>query len=188
MSLQSYYCQECDEFHSLIILPHQKFEDAEFQITHTALIDAGIDTTIASSSLESAEGMHGLSVQPDALIQNITWIDFQAILLIGGVGCREYWHNKPLHQLLLSADKRNQLLAAICLAPVTLANSGILDGRHATGYPSSERYLTWKGAIYTGNPVEIEENVITANGPAAAEEFAATVIKSLTATNYFSPK
>ena len=89
-----------------------------------------------------------------------------------------------LHHLLRSADKRNQLLAAICLAPVTLANSGILDGKHATGYPSAESYLTWKGAIYTGNPVEIEENVITAIGPAAADEFAETVITSLTA-NYF---
>lgn len=184
MSTNPFYCSDCDEFHSLIILPHEKFEDVEFQTAYSALQTAGIDTTIASSSFDPAEGMHGLSVQPDAIIKDIAVIDYQAILLIGGVGCREYWHNKFLHQLLRSADERSQLLAAICLAPVTLANSGILEGKHATSYPSAESYLTWKGAIYTGNPVEIEDNVITASGPTAAGEFSETVIKSITANNF----
>lgn len=66
-------------------------------------------------------------------------------------------------------------MSAICLAPVTLANAGLLEGKRATVYPSAKSFLKWKGATYTGNPVEVDGNIVTANGPEVAEEFAQAV-------------
>jgi protease I len=37
--------------------------------------------------------------------------------------------------------------------------------------------MKWKGATYTGNPVEVDGHIVTANGPEAAEEFAQAVVK-----------
>jgi protease I len=77
--------------------------------------------------------------------------------------------------LVKEANRAGKVVSAICLAPVTLANAGLLEGKRATAYPSAESFLKWKGAIYTGNAVEVEGNIVTANGPEAAEEFAQAV-------------
>jgi len=65
------------------------------------------------------------------------------------------------------------------LAPVTLANAGILKDKKVTAYPSAAKYLNSKGAIYTGNSVEISDNIVTARDPDAAGEFAIVVAKQL---------
>jgi protease I len=103
--------------------------------------------------------------------------DFDAILLVGGVGSNKFWHNEIVHDLVREASKAGKVISAICLAPVTLANTGILAGKRATAYPSAESFLKWKGATYTGNSVEVDGNIVTANGPEAAEEFAQAVAR-----------
>jgi len=37
------------------------------------------------------------------------------------------------------------------------------------------------GAFYTGNPVEVDERIVTGNGPAAARDFAKAVMEALEA-------
>jgi protease I len=74
-------------------------------------------------------------------------------------------------------------VSAICLAPVTLANAGLLLGKRATAYPSAEGFLEWKGAIYTGRPVEIAGTIVTASGPEAVEEFARAIAELMVQNN-----
>ena len=50
----------------------------------------------------------------------------------------------------------------------------LLKGRKATCYPGFEQYL--EDADFTGAPVERDGNIITANGPGAAMEFALAVV------------
>ncbi|GAJ17159.1 unnamed protein product, partial [marine sediment metagenome] len=69
--------------------------------------------------------------------------------------------------------------SAICIAPVTLANAGILDKKKATVFRSEVKAIKRKGAIYTGKVVEVDGNIITAEGPQAAEEFGKTIINLL---------
>jgi protease I len=73
--------------------------------------------------------MLGLRVTPDLLIQDVDAKDFDAFLLIGGIGSYEYWHDSDVHMLLNEAYKDNKLIRAICLAPVTLVNAGLLKGK-----------------------------------------------------------
>jgi putative intracellular protease/amidase len=64
--------------------------------------------------------------------------------------------------------EEDYVVSAICLAAVTLANTGLLKRRRATAYPSTAGYLRWKEVIYTGNSVETDATIITAHGPEAA--------------------
>lgn len=65
-------------------------------------------------------------------------------------------------------------------APHILANAGILKGKQATCYPTAQQDLKAKGAIVTGKMVQRDGNLITGNGPAAAEKFAQMIISVLT--------
>jgi len=156
----------------LFILPPRKFRDEEYERPRTLLDAWGASITVASLSLSPVTGMLGGVVHPDVLLQDVRAADFDAVLLVGGTGSSAYWHNPTVHNLLKDINRSGGTIGAICLAPVTLANAGLLEGRAATAYRSAGGFLTWRGARYTGKPVERAGNIVTASGPEAAEEFA----------------
>jgi len=158
----------------LFILPPHRFRDEEDQKPRAIFEQSGAHVIVAFSSLALAKGMLGAVVTPDESIKDVKATDFDAVLLVGGVGSNTYWHDETVHNLAKEANHAGKVVSAICLAPVTLANAGILNGKRATAYPSAESYLQWKGATYTGKSVEIAGNIVTAKGPEAAEEFART--------------
>lgn len=161
----------------LFILPPHNFRDEEYQKPRAIFENAGARVIVASSALAPAEGMFGTCVTPDISIKEVKAEDVDAILLVGGVGSNKFWHNETVHGLVREFNKKGKVVSAICLAPVTLANAGLLEGKRATAYPSADNFLKWKGAVYTGIPVEVDGNIVTANGPEAAEEFAQAVAK-----------
>jgi putative intracellular protease/amidase len=57
--------------------------------------------------------------------------------------------------------------------------AGILDKKKATVFRSEVKAIKRKGAIYTGKAVEVDGNIITAEGPQAATEFGQTIINAL---------
>ena len=156
----------------IFILAHKNFCDAEYHKSKAVFESVGIECKVASSYLSTAIGMEGSVVEPDIQTSKINVNHFNAICLIGGVGCSEYWHDRLIHNIVAKANKKGLLLCAICLAPIILANAGLLKGVCATVYPSAASYIKRKGAKYSNKSVEIAKNIITANGPEAAEAFA----------------
>jgi protease I len=163
----------------LVILPPRQFRDEEYQKPKALFDESGARVTVASSTLAPAQGMRGTVVTPDASIKDVKATDFDAVLLVGGIGSNAFWHDEIVHYLVKESVRAGKVVGAICLAPVTLANAGLLEGKPATAYPSAESYLKWKGATYTGSSVEIAGNIVTAKGPESAEEFARTVARLL---------
>lgn len=162
----------------LMILPHRKFQEEEYEGTSAVLTETLANVVIASSH-DTAKGIKGTIVKSNLLIKEVDSKKFDALILIGGVGSIEYWHNNDIIDLIREAKNNGKLICAICLAPVTLANAGLLKNIKATGYNSSGKYLGSKGAIYTGKPVEIADKIITASGPEASREFAQAIADSL---------
>jgi protease I len=163
----------------LFILPPHDFRDEEYSVPKAFLEKSGARVSVASSSLSPVKGMLGTVVAPDISVETLNAGDFDAVLLVGGVGSSKFWHSATVHRIVKEAHDAGKVVSAICLAPVTLANAGLLLGKRATAYPSAGSFLEWKGALYTGKAVETADNIITARGPDAAEEFARTVAKSM---------
>ena len=72
-----------------------------------------------------------------------------------------------------------KLTSAICLAPMTLANAGLLKGKKATIWKDAVVDFKTKGVVYTGKPVERDGRIITGSGPEAAEEFGKALLEEL---------
>jgi protease I len=123
--------------------------------------------------------MLGATVKADLLISNINIKEFDVIVFVGGSGSSQYWNNPVAHKIAQDALSANKIVAAICIAPVTLANAGILKGKRATVFSSEVGQLKAKGASYTGRAVEKDGNIITASGPDAVKEFAGELVKAL---------
>lgn len=162
-----------------MIIPQNNFRDEELLQPKKVLEKNGIEVKVASTTLDDVRGMMGAGVKPDILINDIKVEDFDAIVFVGGSGAEEYWDNPLAQKIAQDALNSNRIVAAICIAPVTLANAGILKGKRATVSSFEAELLTAKGAKYTGRPVEKDGNIITASGPSAVREFAEELVKAL---------
>lgn len=155
----------------LMIVAKKDFRDEEYQKPREVLEREGAEVKIGSSSLEETEGMFGIKVKPDILLSEAKAEDFDAIIFVGGVGASEYWQDATAHKIALEAMAQNKVLAAICIAPVTLAQAGVLAGKNATVWSSEKTKLEEKGANYLEEDVVQDGKIITASGPKVAQEF-----------------
>jgi len=163
----------------LMIIAPRNFRDEELFYTKEELESSGNSVTIASTTTDKATGMLGRAAKPDITINDINIDDYDAVVFVGGVGSSIYFNNQKAHEIARDAYDKGKVIGAICIAPSTLANAGLLKGKKVTSYPSEERNLRSKGAVYTGNSVEKDGNIITADGPSSARNFGRMIANSL---------
>ena len=166
----------------VMIIARQNFRDEELADPRAVFQEAGAKVTIASSSLQEAVGMlKKVRVKPDLTLDKVDAKAYDAVVFVGGAGASEYWNNKTAHRIATEAQAAGKLVCAICIAPVTLGNAGLLKGKKATCFPSERAQLVKAGANYTGASVEKDGNIITADGPASARRFGETIRDALAA-------
>jgi protease I len=163
----------------LMIIAHQNFRDEEYKEPRQIFDAKGATVSVASSSLEVAKGMLGAEVKPDLLLKDVAVGDYDVIVFVGGSGAQEYWNDPVAHAIAQEAVAQSKVLAAICIAPTTLAKAGVLNGKKVTAFSSEAGALKACGANYTGASVERDGLIITANGPTAATKFAEEIAKAL---------
>ncbi len=100
-------------------------------------------------------------------------------MFIGGSGSKEYWDNPTAHLIARDTVSQDRVLGAICMAPVTLARAGLLDGLQVTSFPSVGEEIARYGAIYTKTKVETDGKIVTADGPGSSALFGKRVLKLL---------
>lgn len=165
----------------MVIAPEQ-FRDEELLTPKRILSEQGASVTVASTRLGEARGMLGAVVSPESLINNLKAQDYDAVVVVGGMGSPEHlWDDSHLHALLKTMSGQNKVISAICLSGAVLARAGLLSGKKATVWPMPESLKALKDgkANYTEQPVVQDGRVITANGPEAAQEFANAIAKEL---------
>ncbi len=164
---------------AVMIIAQDNFRDEELLQPKKILQDGGIIVKIASRKKTEAKGTLGARVMPDMTLQDINVQDFDAVIFVGGGGSSTYWDDPTAHKVAGDAYSANKVVAAICIAPVTLAKAGLLKGKKATVWSSEAGRLKAEGAIYTAKALEKDGNIITASGPTAATEFAKQILKAL---------
>lgn len=166
----------------LFVIAHEGFQDNEFGIPRDLLKAKGYKIVVASSDTSLATGALGGKVAPDISIDEaLNRIDeFDAVVFIGGGGAAEYFKNPVAHQI--ARDAKN-VIAGICIAPVILANAGVLDGKKATvwddGKGTQKKLIESKGAVFVSQPVVVDGKLVTANGPSAAKDFGERIAELL---------
>jgi len=167
----------------LMVVAPIGFQDIEYGEPREEFEKAGINVKVASLKPGIAKGAFGHEVKIDFTLEEVNAEDFDAVLFVGGGGMVELVDNKDLQNLAKVFDKANKLVCAICIAPVILANAGILDGKKATSHESGKEKIlnTSSNVNYTGVTAEEDGNIITASGPAAARDFGRKIVERLSA-------
>jgi protease I len=164
----------------LFVIAHDGFQDTEFGVPRDILKDH--EVVVASTDTSTARGSLGTEVTPDRTIEDaLKEIDsFDAVIFVGGPGASTYFDNPTAHKI---AQGAKNVLAAICIAPVTLGKAGMLKGKKATvwddGQGTQVKIIEDAGATFVDDPVVVDGNLITANGPPAAKQFGEAILEKL---------
>lgn len=168
-----------------MLIAAKNFRDEEYFIPKGIFerVGGAVVTTV-SSRAGKILGYLGGETEATKNVAQLRTDDFDALVLVGGAGAKEYFDNPEVHALLRNFAEAHKITAAICISPVTLAKAGILRGKRATVWSEplnqlGPQTLQANGAQYTGAVVEVDEKIITANGPEAATEFAEKILQAL---------
>lgn len=167
----------------LMVIAHEQFRDEELLEPRKIFCDAGAEVIVASTGMGEAKGMLGAKVKPDMHLAKVKPADYDAVVVVGGMGSpTQLWDNPELHSVLQEMERSEKVISAICLSGAALARAGVLEGRKATVWPMPESLsaLEQGKARYVKEPVVYDGRTITANGPEAAREFGETVVAELT--------
>jgi protease I len=163
----------------LMVVAPERFRDEELFDTRAVLEANGHDVVVASTRLGECPGSRGGHVRPDALLAALRCQDFDAVVFVGGGGCKLLWRDDDALRLARDAASDAKVLGAICLAPVILANAGVLEGRSATVAGTEAKTLEACGATYTGPGVTVDGRIVTANGPKSSTLFGQQIAELL---------
>ncbi|OGJ49154.1 hypothetical protein A2335_02390 [Candidatus Peregrinibacteria bacterium RIFOXYB2_FULL_32_7] len=162
----------------LSFIAPQDYQDQEYGDSKMVL-EANGHVVITASTAYDVTGKFGSKTKVDVLLNEVEEKNYSAIIFIGGPGIYDYFDNQLCQKLAKEFYNAGKLTCAICAGPSVLANAGILSGKKATCFESEIENLKIKGANYTGNDVEIDGNIITANGPHSAIKFGEAITEIL---------
>lgn len=156
-------------------------EEVEAVATIDALRRAGMEVvTVAVADSVTVTGATQQKLVADSLISSINTSDAEWIIIPGGVpGAPNLHANAYVNRIIVDQWTKGGRVASICAGPaVVLAPTGILKGKKATCYPGLENDLTAGGATYVKQPVVVDGNLITSEGPATTLQFAKAIIEA----------
>lgn len=156
------------------------FEEIEAISTIDILRRAEVDvTTVSITSDREVVGAHGVPVVADKCIADVKHTETDAIVLPGGLpGATNLEASQPLREMIVEADKKGLLLAAICAAPVVYGSMGLLKEKVATAYPGFEEKLACR-QYSQKEPVVVDGHIITGRGPGYSFPFALAIVEYL---------
>ncbi len=164
----------------VIVFLANGFEEVEALTTVDYLRrkDIVVDT-VSITDDHKVIGAHEVPVLADKLINEIEDLDaYDGVVIPGGIpGATNLRDNDKVVEIVKKIFDKGKLAAAICAGPIVLQRAGIIKGKKVTSYPGFEDDL--KDGIYEENNVVVDENIITARGPALAVDFAIEIIKYL---------
>jgi len=160
---------------ALIVVAQAGFQPVEYGDTRAELENQDIEISVASFEKAKAIAGDGTKINIDISIKDVNPEDYDAVILIGGSGAKkQFVGNLDVIKLVQDFDNSEKIVAAICIAPVVLAEARLLKDRKASVWNEDgqqEEILGAQGATYVPESVVVDSRIITANGPAAAKEF-----------------
>ena len=169
---------------TVAILATNGFEESELSSPKKALEEAGANVHIVS--LESGEikgwkdGNWSNTYKVDKTVNEVTHNDYHALMLPGGVINPDTLRtNEKAVQFIRSFFDVHKPVAAICHAPILLAEADVLEGRKITSYNSIKTDLINAGAIWKDEEVVVDAGLVTSRTPKDLPAFNAKLVEEV---------
>jgi protease I len=168
-----------------VIIAFRDFRDEEYFVLKEILEKAGAKIFTVSDLPGEAVGKDGGEAEVNLQLEKLNPGEFDAVAFIGGPGALKHLDNQDSYNIAKETVLKEKILAAICIAPIILAKSGVLKNKTATVWTgtfdkSGLNFFKENAVIYQDGAVVMDEKIITAKGPESIQEFAEVIIALLT--------
>ena len=157
------------------------FEEGEALIVVDILRRADIHCDIVSTEDQpQVTGSHAITVIADCVLDGRIE-GYDMIVLPGGTpGAANLKANANVLEAVQRFSRHpDKFVAAICAAPMVLAEAGVTHGKRLTSYPGTKYRNLFPNSEYVEEPVVVDGNLITSRGLATTLPFAFTLVDIL---------
>jgi protease I len=160
------------------------FEKIELVGPMSTLMEAGAMVDIISPRRDRArswsQGNWSEEFKVDVPLAEADPQKYDALLLPGGVRNPDRLRrNEDAWRFVRAFFTAGKPVAAICHAPWTLIDAGVIDGRRMTSYPSLQTDLKNAGAKWVDEEVVVDRGLITSRGPKDIPAFNQAMISEI---------
>ena len=166
------------------ILATTGFEEVELTSPMNALEQAGVEVHVISPKSDKIKAWNednwGIEVPVDKVLDSANPEDYDMLVLPGGVMNPDHLRaNKKAVQFAQHFLEQGKPIGAICHGPWTLIETGMLDGRTMTSYPSLQTDLKNAGVNWVDKEVVTDNGLVTSRKPDDLEAFNKKLIEAL---------
>jgi protease I len=166
------------------ILTEEGFEQVELTSPKEALEAAGATVHIISPQSGRIKAWNhtdwGIEVEVDRNLSDVSADEYDALVLPGGVlNPDKLRQNAEAVAFASSFLEEGKPVAAICHGPQLLIETGLLEGRRLTSYPSLQTDLKNAGADWVDEEVVVDNGLVTSRRPDDLDAFNQKTIEEI---------
>lgn len=170
-----------------ILIDNEGVEEIELKGPLQALRDAGADVDLIAPEEGAIQAFNhldkGSCFTVDHTVGDVDSGDYEALVLPGGVANPDNLRiDDDAVDFVRSFFDDEKVVGAICHAPWTLVEAGVLEGRAITSWPSLRTDIENAGASWVDEEVHVDGELITSRKPDDLEAFCHQVIESIAAS------
>jgi protease I len=165
-----------------ILVANEGIEQVELTQPRKALEDAGATVELLAPETGEAQAFNHLdkadTFPVDRAVGDASADDYDALMLPGGVANPD---NLRMHADAVSFARAffdaGKPVAAICHAPWTLVEAGVVKGRTLTSWPSLRTDIRNAGGTWVDEEVHVDQGLVTSRKPDDIPAFNAKMIE-----------
>jgi protease I len=166
------------------ILTENGFEEVELTSPKKALEEAGAEVAIVSpqkGKVKAWDHDHwSIELPVDVQLDDAQAEDYDALVLPGGVLNPDQLRlNKKAVEFAQQFLESGKPVAAICHGPQLLIETGLIEGRNMTSYPSLRTDLQNAGVLWVDEEVVTDNGLVTSRTPKDLEAFNKKAIEEI---------
>lgn len=163
----------------VLIFLEELVEDVEYVYPYLRFKEEGFEVVSAAPKLKEYKGKKGMSFFPDKTVKDVYHTEFDCVFIPGGYAPDRLRRYTEVLHIVKKHYEKGKLVCAVCHGPWVLISAKIVKGKTVTGFFAIKDDLVNAGANYTGNPVEIDGNLITATDPNSMLEMVRIIVERL---------
>ena len=166
------------------LVANEGIEQVELTEPWKAVEAAGGRPELIAPEPGSAQAFNHLdkadTYEVDETVSDADAADYDALVLPGGVANPDTLRTDPAAvEFARSFFAAGKPVAAICHAPWTLIEAGVVDGRTLTSWPSLQTDIRNAGGHWVDEPVHVDAGLVTSRKPDDLEAFCAKLIEEI---------
>lgn len=160
-----------------IVLFKDGFEELEALSVVDVLRRAQVSCEMIGMDSLDVTSSHQIMIHMDKLFDDSAY-DADVVVIPGGLpGATSLRDDQRVIDLLKDFNSKGKWIAAICAGPISLEKADVIKGKKYTCYPGFEKEIP--SGQYQDTLTYVDKNIITGRGPAAALEFAYTILEKM---------